>query len=173
MNSDLEKVRFSVRRSCRYHTRRKAFYENLHKIFTFFIIMISSGSVLNLCTEVSNSDQLLQQSFSVIVTVLATLDLVIGFSVKAKEHEILYRRFCDLNIKMADVVELKNEFIRDRLEIEKDEFPIYRVLDILCHNEEARSMGSESEIYKICWWHSLFRHFWRFSDIKPQRIVAH
>jgi hypothetical protein len=171
MNSGLEAICFSVRRYCRYHARRKAFYENMHKIFTFIIIIISSGSVLGLCAEFSNS-AFIQQVSSVVVTILATLDLVIGFSVKAKEHEILYRRFCDLHIRMADSTEFENDFVKDRLEIEKDEFPIYRALNLLCHNEEARAIGSK-EIYKLGRCESLFRHFWRFSDIQPEMLLMH
>jgi FtsH-binding integral membrane protein len=115
MNSDLEAISFSVRRSCRYHARRKAFYENMHKIFNFIIIIVSSGSILGLCAEFLNS-AFMQQVSAVVVTVLATLDLVIGFSVKAKEHEILYRRFCDLNIRMAASTESENDFVKDRLD---------------------------------------------------------
>jgi hypothetical protein len=47
---------------------------------------------------------------------------------------------------------LSAKFSENRLAIEVDEPPILRVLDLLCHNEQARAQGEkQSELYPIRW----------------------
>ena len=36
-----------------------------------------------------------------------------------------------------------------RLDIESDEPPVLRTLDVICHNELAKSMGRDDSIYKV------------------------
>ena len=139
----------------------------------FFIVLLSSGTLVTLLNDAAN--QKLCAAASVIVTVLATLDLVVGFSRRAKDHEVLYKQFHDLLIDIQTTPELNLEILnhwkRRRLNIEADEPPIYRALDISCHNEEAQAQGfSRHERRDIPYFERVFMHFFRFPNKEWQRL---
>lgn len=165
---DLE---FSTRRSCRYHSRRKGYFEFLHKISTFLIIVLSSGSFLSIYSQTY-----IQPAWiALVITLIATGDLVIGFSSMANKHEMLYRKFNELLIEIDTAQNPSEELIsnwkRKRLTIEADEPPIYRALDSSCHNEECRSSGcDEGEFVPISYWQRRLRHLLRFSEVNWKKV---
>ena len=101
--------------------------------------------------------------------ILAALDLVIGFSMRARDHEMLYVRFMDLMAKAESVSEPKKEDLESWTEqrhlIEKDEPPHYQMLNLACYNEvvTARGLGYENTIH-LNWWHRTWKHLFRFPD---------
>lgn len=97
------------------------------------------------------------------VAVIAALDLVVGTARKARLHDDLARRFIMIEKAMVLVEEpdaaLVRKYTAERLEIEADEPPVYRVLDVLCRNELMRAMGYKPD---------------QLSPVsRPQRLLAH
>lgn len=161
-----------VRRSIRYHSRRRSFYERCHRSIMFLVILLSSNAIFSLIPkEVYPSAPTLMNA---IIVAIASLDLVIGFSSKAKDHEILYKKYYDLQIQIQTQKaspEARRSWLAEYLKIEMEEPPKYEALDISCHNEEARAMGCHaSEYYKLNIAQKLFMHLWRFSDTDWKRL---
>ncbi|WP_146176105.1 hypothetical protein [Chromobacterium haemolyticum] len=127
---------FNVRRSIRYHDRRRMFYEQLHHVTSLMTILMA-GSVLFDLGKTGNAANWLV-SLSVIAALLAATDMVIGYSRRASLHTGLRSRFADLEIAMLSgqtTEAVWQDHQKTRLFIEKDEPAIYKVLDLLCHNE--------------------------------------
>ena len=127
---------FDVRRSIKYHDVRRGFYEWWHK-FTNVVTILMAGSVLFDIAKDGSSAWWLTL-LGVVAAVMAIFDMVVGYSARAAGHTLLRGEFCDLErqILVGDLSDAtwKKHQIR-RLDIEKDEPPIYKVLDGLCRNE--------------------------------------
>jgi len=133
---------FDVRRSVRYHDRRRAFYEQCHHITSLLTILMASSVLFDLGKTGEIACWL--KIISVLAALLASLDMVIGYSKRAATHGSLRERFAILEINMIDgsvddAMWLQHQ--RERLTIEKDEPPIYKVLDLLCRNELLEAEG--------------------------------
>lgn len=133
---------FDVRRSIRYHDRRRAFYEQCHH-FTSLLTILMAGSVLFDIAKPGDSPPWLQ-TISVAAAIFAAMDMVFGYSKRAGLHNSLRERFANLEISMIlggteEAPWLNHR--RERLTIEKDEPPIYKVLDNLCRNELLEAEG--------------------------------
>jgi hypothetical protein len=168
---------FGVRRSVRYHDRRRAFYERCHQV-TSVLTILMAGSVL---FELGKTGEVAGwlKAISVLAALMAALDMVVGYAKRAINHGGLRERFALLEIAMIDggIDEdtwLKHQ--RERLMIEKDEPPIYKVLDLLCHNELAEAEGYKRSDSPECfftanWWQrftsQIFR--WENTDITTDK----
>ena len=136
----------------RYHNYRRQFFDTLG-LWTDFLTIISGGGVV---VSVKVQESFLAIFFGSLAGVLAALDLVLGFSTKAREHFDLSRRFTRLEQEMTDVGdnptdENYKKLNKLRLEIEADEPPVKRILDVWCHNELVRALGLEKEAYQLSW----------------------
>jgi hypothetical protein len=72
------------------------------------------------------------------VAPLSAADIAIGYAARANDHAALRARFVDLEralITSDSSEEAWRAHHQVRLAIERDEPLIYRVLDLLCHNE--------------------------------------
>ncbi|KUM54728.1 hypothetical protein AR688_15755 [Rheinheimera sp. EpRS3] len=106
-----------------------------------------------------------------LLAVLNTVDLVVGTSKSAWLHRDLKNQFIELEkaffrderITQAELNEAKSI----RLSIEALEPPIYRNLDLYCHNELVNSMHWDSEedklknLVKIGWFRKRLRNYIR------------
>ncbi len=139
---------WGVRRSIRYHDRRRRFFDICHRV------VVGTGIVLaTIGFTVANGalDDKWLTVFSILSMFAFLLDLFLGFSNCAMLHTNLKQRFGELE---ADIIMNRQNdiasFTAQRLQIEKDEPPILRALDILCHNELAKSIEETKEdIYKV------------------------
>ncbi|TPQ28967.1 hypothetical protein [Methylomonas koyamae] len=127
---------FDVRRSVRYHDRRRAFFEQLHRITSLLTIVMAGSFLFDLGKDGDAADWL--KYLSAFAAACAAIDMVIGFSKRSNLHADLREKFAMLEIDM--VTEDNSDqhlqgYLKRRLLIEKDEPPIYRVLDGLCRNE--------------------------------------
>lgn len=132
---------FGVRRSIRYHTRRRAFFDTCHTVVNFIGVVFGSATILGVLGTMGQGWTI---GAAVIVTVSSALDLVIGTAGKARVHHDLARRFIELEKQMLVGEQSEENLVRftnERLTIEADEPPVKRVLDLLCHNEQARAEG--------------------------------
>lgn len=145
---------FGVRRSIRYHDRRRAFFERLHR-FTSALTILLAGSVL---FDIAGAQApwwlLMIGAFSAL---LAATDMVLGYANHAEIHRDLRSRFADLEVCMLSGGSDNTTWLAhkvERLRIERDEPPAYRALDLLCHNELMLAEGyrPDSEyVAKVGW----------------------
>lgn len=148
----------------RYHARRRAFLDGWHKLIMAAIIIGGSAAFTGLLGSSSDAPRWA----ALALTVLATLDLVIGLSHRARDHEMLYRRFSALATGVATTPEPTAENVRrwtaDRLRIEADEPPVYRALDIACHNEMIQAYGIDARRLVPLGWRAPLKNFLRFNS---------
>lgn len=159
---------FSVRRSVRYHNRRRMFFDRLHLLSSAVGVVFGSATIISLLSSFGTLYTVLSAS---VVTVFSTVDLVVGSAQMARLHADLARRFITLEKKIitavCDQTEL-TKLVAERLDIEADEPPVLRVLDSLCHNELMRAMGYEKERFlTILWYQRLFAQIF---DLREYRI---
>ena len=95
----------------------------------------------------------------------AALDLAFDLPAKARLHAALKVKFVDfereINLvghdRLDDAALLR--LCARRSEIERDEPPILRCLDALCHNELCRADGID-ERCPVRWWQRILSHVW-------------
>lgn len=134
----LDDIDFDVDRSIRYHQRRRNFFQRLHRYVMFLVIVLGSAAFASLFG--------IPEMFGAAVAVLGAADLVFNFSHRARDHEILYRRFVHLLAQVRDSApseEALAKLHRLRLEIEADEPPLYYALEAQCYNEATMARGWE------------------------------
>lgn len=161
---------FNIRRSARYHLRRRSFFERLHKATAAINVISASTSFVGIIGAIP----WLSTAAAATVTVFSTLDLVIGSSQMAREHSDLAKSFIDLErsiIKKPNDKITKediSDFTDRRLEIESKEPNIHRVLDAIVYNEMCRSMGykNEKDMFKVGFFQSLFAQWFDFLPSK-------
>ena len=177
----LFKLLFAVRRSIRYHTHRRRFFERL-SVTSDFLIIVSGGTVVGFASASPETHRAWTIFFGAFAAVIGSLDLVIGFSNKARDYRELARDFGQLEIRLMGVGESCDdktlaELTNCRLEIEQNEPPVLRVLDSYCHNEMVRVTDystkeeAEGEKIKITFWQSVFMPWfdWYASSLKKNR----
>lgn len=159
MREELDGLNFAIEKSMRYHQRRRAHYERLHRLVMLLIIISGSAAFARYQPEFAGLG----------ATVLGALDLVFGLGTKARDHHVLYRQFSDLARRArkiegpapAELEELRNE----RLAIEVDEPPIFWALETDCYDEVCRAWGRQpSQQHELRWYHRLLMHWLRFEQ---------
>jgi hypothetical protein len=154
---------FAVRRSIRYHNRRRKFFDALG-VWADFLIIISAGTAgaFAIGEPLRNNWTIV---LSGIIAVIGTLDLVIGFSNKARDYHDLVKDFSSLEREMTAARDAKTQenlskFIIRRLEIQDEEPPILRVLNNYCHNELCRATEKDRKYYMRIYWFQSWLKQW-------------
>lgn len=150
----LHDLLFGIRRSIRYHLRRRAWFESLDTLANAVAVILGSATVAG---ALAQYDKQLVALAGVLVTVTASMNLVVGCGNKARAHSDLARRFIALEreIELSDTTSAEHlkRWKGERLSIESDEPPSLKVLDALCYNEVMRSMGyPKSQYIPVRWW---------------------
>lgn len=160
---------FGVQRSIRYHARRQAFYDFWNTLTSATSIILGAATVATFVEKVLPWPDVLRIVFPAIITVFSTLNLVWGTSRRARQHNDLYRRFVELERNMTKATNLDDALVRsfraERLAIEADEPPTMFALDVLCHNEVVRAVGSDN-YYEVGLWHRWTAQFLSFPNAK-------
>lgn len=129
---------FGARESVRYHDRRLAHFEWLHRLTDLLTILLAGIVVMELLG--AKEDTLPVYWFTRIVAALgatmSAFDSLVGFARSADLHRSLKRRFIELEKKCVGEFDA-NQMAGERLTIEADEPPIYRALQLLCTRELA------------------------------------
>lgn len=176
--NNLERTRhdflFGVRRSIRYHHRRRRFFDLFHQISTFLAALAGTATFATVLGKAPTNISLVCAFF---VTVFAVADLVVGSAREGRLHDDLAKRFIDLEKEMIGAKELQKESIADftakRLDIEKDEPPPLKVLDSICHNELLRAMDYDQKYFvQIKWYQRLFAQIFDIREHAVQRKPA-
>src|SRR5713226_3505669 len=141
-------VLFSIRRSIRYHMRRVRFFDHLNLWATALSLLFGSATILAL---MGGKDSRWAVLAAALVTIFSVLNLLMGSTRRAREHNDLARRFITLEKGMVLIEQPTEDDLKKysalRLDIEADEPPILRILDILCHNEQALAEGHPAEVF--------------------------
>jgi len=137
---------FSVKRSIRYHDRRVAHFERMHQFSSLLTILLASSILLQIAGAKYEPPVWLT-TLSFLAAVLAAVDIIVGYAKCAEKHHSLKRRFCELESIVAEANSASElgKCLKRRAQIEQDEPPIYRALDILCHNEVLNALGIADE----------------------------
>jgi hypothetical protein len=165
---ELHELLFGVRRSIRYHNRRRRFFDGFDKLAKVLSVIGGSAAV----AAVVGSFHWAAVALSTMVAVTSAFSLVVGPAQGARLHAELAKRFATLE---HDIVRSKqpnadrlNDFVAERLLIEADEPPPMRVLDTLCHNELCEAMGYDAcHFYKVGWFQAVFA---QILDLWPSKI---
>lgn len=165
-------LQFDVRRSVRYHHRRRSVYETFNLFSTASALVLGSGAFYAMFAD---HDTRILGILGAIVTVVSTIDIVVSSSAKSRLHADLARQFIALEreiVLVGDYDEAKlRDFTARRLQIELDEPPVLRVLDALCHNELCRATNADKLDYvRIYWWQ---RAIANYGDIEPESLKTY
>ena len=159
---------FGVRRSVRYHNRRRMFFDRCHVVTSFLGVIFGSATFLSILAGAGSGYAL---AAAAIVTLSSAIDLVVGTVKMARLHADLARQFISLEKALIPEESFSrlDELETQRLEIEAGEPPPLRVLDSMCHNELARALGYPSSEFKgIRWYQRLLA---QFMDIQEHKIA--
>ena len=162
---------FSVRRSIRYHARRRGFYEGLHSWVVFAALVFGSATFVAFGTAIVESWPLWAKLLpAAAVTVMAAADQAFGFMRKAWLHNDLAAEFTRLEQDLARAGDYPCEvdlhgFSSRRLDIEAREPPVKHVLNVICHNEVMRAEGYPPEkLAEIGFWQRALAHVVDFNE---------
>ena len=159
---------FAIEKSMRYHQRRRGHYETCHRWIMFGVIVGPAVVAL------------LNVPVGIVITVpavLGALDLVWAPSHRARDHEMLFRAFSELAIKVRSETEdpQYDEWVEKRIRIEADEPPIYTALEADCDNEVRRAWGKDKQLVHIGSYHRLTMNLCRYPathyDPRPQKAL--
>ena len=166
MSNDQYALFFDVRRSIRYHDRRRSFFELMHRI-TAVLTILMAGSVLFDIGKPGSTAMWLT-TISVFAALLATLDMVIGYSSKADLHRSLKVQFGKLEMSIISGGDSEAEWNSHqikRLEIELEEPPVYRALDLLCYNEIVKADGIQDKMHRVSYLNCCTCHIFKWADV--------
>jgi len=165
MNETQHAMLMDIRRSIRYHDRRRAFFETMHRLTSVLTILLAGSVLFDIAKPGVTAEWLV--FISLCGALLAAFDMVISYSNHANMHRTLKVRFANLEILIltgGGTDEEWDGYQKERLLIECDEPPIYRALDTLCHNELAASLGNK-DIYPVSFIQRLTCQVFHWSDI--------
>ena len=160
---------FSVRHSVRYHSRRRAFFDTVNLAANAASVIFSSAAMAALLRE---DLKYLAPWIALTVTVISTLNLVLRSSERARAHHDLAKRFIALEQRVYPAPEDQLATLyAEKLAIEADEPPTLVILSVMCHNDQCRAEGLDSERqWNIRWWQRMFAHF---MDLPPSPERLH
>lgn len=159
---------FGVRRSERYHRKRRGFYSALAKSVAWATTFAGSGALASVLAELPGIVVVVLTAFIAAVSLAA----VIGdFNGKAQLHQELLDAFTDLESEICSRgwdQQLLATVRRKRGSLQKREPSILRVLDAMCHNEQARAEGCDpGQSAIVMWWQAVLAHLF---DVLPSRL---
>lgn len=138
-NLEFDGLCFDLEKSLRYHQRRRAFLEQVHRWIMFGVICFGSASAASTFSWISGA------SLAFVVALLGAIDLVWAPGQRARDHLILHQRYSSLVASIArrlpDTAAEVGELKARRIEIENDEPPIYWALEADCYNEVCYALG--------------------------------
>jgi len=133
-----------IQRSIRYHRARERFFAGWSRWISFLSLLSGSAVVVSLLAKLPDWVAL---SFGAFVAALQASELIWSLSDKARLHADLAVAFLGLEQELARLDTASISDIRtlraDILRIEAREPPIKRYLDLICHNQVARAIGSD------------------------------
>jgi hypothetical protein len=153
---------FAVRRSRRYHEKLCAFYGGWRDAVKIVTVIAGSGLFLLVLGEHKLAAELLAG----FVALWAMVDYLVAPDKKAEKHCDLCERFIQLAIdieKSQKTDGAYSELAVVRLEIEKQEPPCKRLVDLAARNDECRAQNYPPEdLAPLSWPQRVFGYFVTF-----------
>ncbi|SHH34270.1 hypothetical protein SAMN02745124_00195 [Desulfofustis glycolicus DSM 9705] len=167
----LHDLLFDVRRSVRYHNRRRLFYDRICKGSDALTAIFGSATIITLLGSTKVVPPETPMYMAGITAILSVINLVFDTKENARLHHDLARDFITIEKNLIAPHLTPEKFAEAearRLDIEAEEPPVLKVLDLTCHNDLLKAMGYEEEhYYKIGFWRSAFANFF---DLFPGSI---
>ena len=153
-------------RSARYHTARRAFLDTCHRWMMVGVLVSGSAAIATLY-EAFGLGAKWAPVLMLVPTVVGAISVVWGLTNRARDHELLARRFYEL-AKRINVYRADDEAVEawrvGMLDICRDEPAVFHALNAECGNAATQALGhDEHEMQRIQWWQRALRHWWRFS----------
>ena len=153
-------------RGARYHTARRAFLDTCHR-WMMVGVLVSGSAAIAALNEAFGLGAKWAPVLMLVPTVVGAISVVWGLTNRARDHELLARRFYELakriNVNQADdeAVEAWRVGI---LDIRRDEPAVYHALNAECGNAATQALGfNQDEMQRVHWLQHALRHWWRFS----------
>lgn len=169
---DTFSLKFSAQQAAYYHGMRFSFNDLFGKFISVFSFVAGGAS---LTTLLQNSNSLLAVWFVIATTTLTGLNLVIGFSSKAKDHFLhrsdFYKFLSELDDLSSDdfagLRKLRSKFVS----MNCSRPPTLSALDAIAYNRTVRALGVKSEfLMRVGIRHRIFAHFWPFTGHFATRV---
>ena len=163
MSVSLESLDFSLNKAIRYFSKRRRYFDLLHRISKTLVLAGGSSSFTALVADFSE----IAVYATLIIAIVGLVDYIFDFSGQSRLYDNLYRRTVNLtsriyNLSKSDTESVCN-LVAERYLIFADCPAINRVLDVICHNEEAIARGyDKDELYKISKFQYFLSPFFRF-----------
>lgn len=149
-----------LQRSIRYHRARERFFDSWSNWISFVSLLAGSSVVVSILAD--QAPEWVAIASGAIVVALQALEQVFRLSHKARDHNGFASEFSSLErivtvrgqMTAAELLELQGEV----LAIEAREPPIKRYLDLICHNQVARALGS-SDVERLTWFQRQFAQY--------------
>lgn len=166
MEETTHSLLFGVRRSVRYHVRRRMFFDRLNLSASAASVIFGSAAM---AAMLGNMGKEWIMAAAGIVTILSAINLVVGSSRMARLHADLARKFIELEKQIIMAGDQADDsllaFQAIRLDIEAEEPHVLRVLDTLCHNELMRAMGyPPKDMVPVAWYQRMAAQFFDVAD---------
>jgi hypothetical protein len=149
--NDIHEISCHLQRSVRYHKARERFFENWSNLFSFASLIAGSSVVVSL---LSSAPQWVALTAGALVAAMQAIEQVFRLAHKARDHSGLASEFFAIERFITLESNITQEHLREMraeiMSIESREPPIKRYLDLICHNQVARSIGSD-DIEKLKW----------------------
>ena len=164
----LWEIWWNVQRSIRYHNYRHAFFESYSRAISGLNILLSSAAGASILKVIETSDAKFAMYLMGGLAFINTIDLVYGTAKRSGQHRELRNKFIDIEKRYLagrrkDIVS-KQEFYKiseEILSIEAEEPPIYRLLDVYCHNEMIKAYLPSGEPVKQKWYQVILKNYLR------------
>jgi len=163
VENDQDALRFSIEKSLRYHQRRRAFFESVHRSLMFAVILLGSAGA----SAIFGASAWL--AFA--AALAGAIDLVWSPGSRARDHIVLHQKFSALMMEITRAAAPDAAAVADlrarRIEIEMGEPPIYWALEKDCHNEVCYAFGREksANLYTLTPAERLLMNFLRFDRV--------
>jgi hypothetical protein len=144
----------------------------MHQLTGGMTVLLSGSVLFDLAKPGETASWLL--ALAATAAVLSAWDIAVGYAACAAHHHGLRGRFAALEIAILNGDSNAASWAayqRERLLIEQDEPPVYRALDLLCHNEllvaeAGRRDGDNAEhLWTVSTWQRMTRHLLHWGDI--------
>ncbi|SMF47594.1 hypothetical protein SAMN02982917_2331 [Azospirillum oryzae] len=159
VSSKVLEIDFTTHVSMRYHAKRRAWFDMLHRMSMVVAAIGGSAALASLAGDQSTAAKWI----TLAVAIAGAFDIAFGPSERARKADALYKQFCDLAADIAScpspTEEDARKWLARRLKIEAEEPAIIDTLNVICHNTEAEARGYGPETcYHVSLIQQIFSH---------------
>lgn len=169
-DAQFQRLGFDVEVAIRYHDRRRGFFDTAHRTVLALNVFVATAIVSQLSVQLGLQPYV-QNAGLALVALVNILDLVVGFSERARVHDAFFKSYYALDKEMAstnkdvaDSADLYRKWLSQFMDIGKDEGVIYKALYALCQNEAAGVWKLETGFSRVGFVRSLLAHFLPMSN---------